>query len=158
MNIINQLEGRLFPEWHLLLKGHFNFRSLGVECYQPSLDISCKLSISFSCNTSPSSIQVSGRTCHRLIQTSSSICTLLNGGCLASYSYQYGGRYLSLVSHCKRFLQGCVCRLVAQGLAITAFNIWLLWDMCCVDKASLVSASHGGNSDLQHVCQWCCKD
>ena len=38
---------------------------LGVECLQPSLDVSGKLHVSSSCISSSGSVQVSGRTCQR---------------------------------------------------------------------------------------------
>ena len=52
---------------------HFRISStsggLGVECLQPSLDVSGKLCVSSSYISSSSSVQVSGRTCKRLTQT-----------------------------------------------------------------------------------------
>ena len=63
--------------------------SLGVECFQSSLDISSELCIISSCISSPSSVQVSSRTCHKLIQTSNSNYTLLDGGSLATHSPQH---------------------------------------------------------------------
>ena len=50
---------------------------LGVECIPPSLDVSGKLCLSSSCISSSSSVKISGRTCHRSIQTSDSSDTML---------------------------------------------------------------------------------
>ena len=62
---------------------------LGVECIQPSLDISGKLSLSSSYISLSSSVHVSGRKCHCLIQTFDSIGTTLDRGSLASHSTQH---------------------------------------------------------------------
>ena len=63
------------------------FRSLGVKCFQPSLDISDKLCISPSYISFPSSVQVSGRTCYRQVQTSDSCCTMLDEDSSASHKF-----------------------------------------------------------------------
>ena len=88
-------------------------RNLGVECFQPSMDISDELCNS-SCLGSPSSVQVSGRTCHKSIQNCNSGYSLLDGGSLASHSSQNFGRHYLMVF--------CHKRLGAQGYEITAFN------------------------------------
>ena len=49
-------------------------RSHGVECSQPSVEVSDELCPSFSCTNSSSSVQVPGRTTHKSIQTSHSSC------------------------------------------------------------------------------------
>ena len=74
-----------FTSW----KGHTS-RGLGVEKFQPSVEISGELYVS-SCFGSPGSIQVPGRTCYRAIHTSVSDCTLLDGSSLASHSSQHVG-------------------------------------------------------------------
>ena len=94
---------------------------LGVECLQPSLDISGKLCIS-SCISSSGSVQVSGRTCQRSIQMFDSGGTMLDGGSLAPHSSQHVGRCSSAVPHCKRSCHGCLFRPGAQWSAISAFN------------------------------------
>ena len=74
--------------------------SLGVECIQSSLYILGKLHHTSSCISSTSSVQVSGRICHRPIQTFDSSGTKLDGGFLASYISQHVGRHslaLSLI-------------------------------------------------------------
>ena len=103
---------------------------LGVECLQPSLEISGKLCVpSFSSGPS-CSVQVSSRTCQRSTQTIDCGSSMLDGGSLASHSSQHAGRHSSVVSHCKRSRCGCLSRLGAQGSAVSAFNPWLLSDVC----------------------------
>ena len=93
--------------------------SLGVECLQPSLDISGKLHVSSSCI---GSVQVSGKTCQRSTQTVDSDGTMLDGGSLASNSSQHVGRCFSMVPHHKTSCHGCLCRPCTVGSAISAFN------------------------------------
>ena len=95
---------------------------LGVECLQPSLDFSGKLCFSSSSSSFSSSVQVSGRTHQQSTQTFDSGGTMLDGGCLASYSSHNGGRCSPAVSHHKRSLHGCFDRPGTQGSAISAFN------------------------------------
>ena len=99
---------------------HYLWEPLGKD-FQTSLDISGELCISYSCISFPISVQVSGRTYHRSVQTYYSSCILLDGGFLSSHSSQHVGRYLSLVSYCKRPFQGWLGGLGAQGTAIAAF-------------------------------------
>ena len=73
------------------------------EGIQLSLDTSGKLYLSSSCISFFSSIQVSGRTCHRSIQTFGSGSTILDRGSLASHSSQHVGRH-SLVLSCNKHL------------------------------------------------------
>ena len=67
--------------------------SLGVECFQPSLDISGELCISSSLNST--SIHISGRTCHKSCQASNSSRTSLERGSLASQNTLHIRRYSS---------------------------------------------------------------
>ena len=76
---------------------------LGFEHIQPSLDRSGELCIPSFCTSSPSSVQVSSRACHRSIQTSDSNCTLLDGGSLASHNFQHVERHSSLC-----FVRNCI--------------------------------------------------
>ena len=85
------------------------------------LDISGEVCISSSIN-SPSSGQISSITCNRSILNSKSICTLLDGGFLASRSSQHVGRHALSVSHHKRTCQGCSSRPITQGHTITVFH------------------------------------
>ena len=57
---------------------------LGVECLQPSMDVSGRLRITSSSISSSGSVQVSGRICERPTQTFDSGDTMLDGGSLAS--------------------------------------------------------------------------
>ena len=109
---------------------------LGVECLQPSLDISGKLPVSSSYISSSSSVQVCGRTCQNSTHTFVSDGTMLDGGSLASQSSEHVGRCSSAVSHHKRSCHGCFGRPCVQGSAISAFNCWLLRDVCCTDGFS----------------------
>ena len=95
---------------------------LGVEHLQPSLEVSGKLCVSFSCISSSSSIQVSGRTYQRLTQTFDSGGTMLNGDSLAFHGSQHIGRHSSALYHHKRSFHGCFGRPCVQGSAISAFN------------------------------------
>ena len=96
---------------------------LGVECLQPSLDMSGKLCVSFSGSGPSSSVQVSGRTCQWSTQTFDSEGTMLDGGFLAPHHSQYVGRCSFVVSHCRRSHCGCFGRPGTQESAISAFNI-----------------------------------
>ena len=95
---------------------------LGIECLQPSLDVSGKLCVSSSGSSSSSSVQVSGRTCQQSTQTSDYCGTMLDGGSLASNSSQHVGQHSPAVCHHKRSHSGCFSRPGAQGSAISAFN------------------------------------
>ena len=66
--------------------------ALGIECLQPSLDISAKFCVSSSCISSSSSVQVPGRTCQRSAQTFDSDGTMMDGGSLASHISQHVDR------------------------------------------------------------------
>ena len=77
---------------------------LGVECLQPSLEISGKLCVSSSSSGPSCSVQVSSRTCQQSTQTFTSGGSMLDGGSLASHSSQHTGRHSSAVSHRKKIL------------------------------------------------------
>ena len=94
--------------------------SLGVEHFQPFLDVSGNFL---------STVKVSDRTYQMPIQTSNSICTLVDGGSLASHSSQYVGRCLSSESHCKRFCQGCLLGWMLKGLWSLHLFLCLLEDV-----------------------------
>ena len=95
---------------------------LGVECLQPSLDVSGKLYVSSSCIGPCSSVHIPDRRCQRSNQTFDSDGTMLDGGSLASHSSQHIGRHSSVLSHHKRSCHGCFGRPCAQGSDIYAFN------------------------------------
>ena len=65
---------------------------LGVECLQPSLEVSGRLHVSSSSISSSGSVQVSGRTCQSSTQTFDSGGTMLDGGFLALHSSQHVGQ------------------------------------------------------------------
>ena len=98
------------------------FGGLGVECLQPSLEISGKLCVPSSTSGPSCSVQVSSRTCQRSTQTFASGGSMLDGGSLASHSSQHAGRHSSVVSHRKRSRHGCLGRPGAQGSVVSAFN------------------------------------
>ena len=103
----------------LLHLGKFTtFGCLGIEHFQPPLDISCELCASSSRFSSPGSIQVPGRMSERSFRLH---ILVYGGGFLASHRSQHVGRQSSSVSHHKD-CHGCLNQLGAQGFAITAFN------------------------------------
>ena len=128
-------------------------RSFGVECIQPSMEVSNELCISSSCISSFSFVQVSTGTCHKQIQTSYSGGIMLYEGSLASHSSQHVGRHSSSVSYHKKSHHGCFSRPGAQGSAIAAFNPWLLRDMSCTDKGSLPHFVWQWQGQLEHLQQ-----
>ena len=125
----------VFPEVDLLASSHSTqcqhyyilesplpVGGLGVECLQPSLDVSGKLCVASSCISSSGSVQVSGRTCQRSAQMVDSGDIMLDGGSLAPHSSQHVGRCSLVVPYCKRSCHGCLSRPGAQGSATSAFN------------------------------------
>ena len=95
---------------------------LGVDCLQPSLDVSGKLCFTSSCISSCSYFQIPDRTCQRSAQTVDSGGTMLDGGSLASHSSQHVGRHSLALSHHKKSCHGCFNRPCAQGSAISTFD------------------------------------
>ena len=95
---------------------------LGVECHQPSLEISGKLCVSSSSSGPSCSVQVCSRTCQQSTQTFTSGGSMLDGGSLASHSSQHAGTCSLAVPSCKRSHHGCFGRPGARGSAISAFN------------------------------------
>ena len=120
-----------WTSWHLLILLNANIISLwnlhclwdlGIECLQPSLEISGKLFVSSSGSGPSCSVQVSSRTCQRSTQTFTSGGSMLDGGSLASHSSQHVGRCSSVVPSSKRTHSGCFSGPGAQGSMISAFN------------------------------------
>ena len=117
--------------WHLLILLSATIISFwklhclwgpGVECLQPSLEISGKFCVSSSGSGPSCSVQVSSRTCQWSTQTFTSGGSMLDGGSLASHSSQHAGRCSLVVPSCKRSCHGCFGRPGAQGSVISAFN------------------------------------
>ena len=132
-----------------------NCWNLGVEYIQPSFDISGNLCLS-SCISSSGSVLVSGRPCHRSVQTFESSGTMLDGGSLASHSSQHDGR-CSLALSCHK--RPCHCRPGTQGSTISVFTLWLLRDMCCTNKGFLPWAVPWAmQASTMKVCQQCSKE
>ena len=111
--------------------------SLGIECFQFSLDIWNELCVFLFCFSCPSSVQASGRTCHRSIQTSHSSYTLLNGGSLASHSPQHLKRDSWWCCIVKNFIKDVLVPWVLKGLSLVELTLLLLTDVCCTDKGCL---------------------
>ena len=112
--------------------------------FQPSMDISDGLCISFSYISSPSSVQISGRICLRLIKISDSCYTMLDGNSLASHGSSHVGRYFWLVTHCEDlirdvmvvglsmvchhgisdFVSSQTCILKTRGQSFRQWHVW----------------------------------
>ena len=113
--------------------------SLGVECLQPSLDISGKLCVSSSHISSSSTVQVSGRTCQRStprllimvapcwMEESPWLPTVLN--ILADIPWQ--------CPIIKDLIMEVLVGHVLKGLPYLNLMLWLLRDVCYTDKGSL---------------------
>ena len=105
---------------------HFGKCSICGTLWLNTFNPPCKYQVSYvflsSCISSLSSIQVSNWVCHRSIQTSYSVVTLLDWGSLASQSSQLVGRHSLFTSYCKKSHHGSFSRLGAQGSAITELN------------------------------------
>ena len=95
---------------------------LGVECLQPSSEISGKFCVSSSSSGPSCSVQVSSRTCQWSTQTFASGGSMLDGGSLASHHSQHAGRCSSMVPSSKKSCCGCFGRPGAQGSAISVFH------------------------------------
>ena len=112
--------------------------SLGVECFQPSLEISGESCISSFCISLPSPVHISGRTCHRSMQTWYSHATLMDVGLLASNSPT---DLLEDILHCcpviKKSFHGFFSGPGDQGLPLLHLTLWMLIDVCFGDRGSL---------------------
>ena len=107
-------------------------RLFGVECIQPSVDISGELCLYSSSINSYSDVQVSSGTCNKSVQTYYSKDTMLDGGSLASHSSQH--------NHCpiiKDLVMGISVGQVLQGLQFLHLTLLLFRDVCCTDKSCL---------------------
>ena len=123
---------------------------LGVECIQPSVDVSGNLCISSSCTNLSSVVHVSSGTCHKSIQTFYSGGIMFDGGSLASHHFQHVGRHSSLVCHHKDLIMDVSVGQVLNGLPLLPLTHWML-NMCVVQTRVLflsLLGSHRGNSNI----------
>ena len=126
---------------------------LGVECLQPSLDVSGKLCVFSSWISSSGSVNVSDRTCQRSTQMVDSGGTMFDGGSLAPHTSQDVGRHSLVVPHHKRSHHGYLGRAGTQGSAISDLALWLLSNVCYADKGSLPQSVRQWWQQLQCLCQ-----
>ena len=83
--------------------------------------------VSSYCISSSSFLQVSGRTCHKSIETFNSGGTMLDTGSLSSQSSQHVGRCCWVMSCCKGSDCGCLGIPDGQESAISAFSPLAAW-------------------------------
>ena len=113
--VMGQLEVDLFQHYYTL-----SLEAFWVENVQLSLDISGELCLSSFCISSPSSVQVSGKTCHRSTQTYYCRSILLDGSSLAFHSAQHIDIFP--LSYCTKSCNEYSGRLGYQGSTISTFN------------------------------------
>ena len=135
---------------------------LGVECLQPSLEISGKLCVSSSGSGPSYSVQVSSRTCQQSTQTFTSGGSMLDGGSLASHSFQHAGRCSAVLPSGKGSHHGCFSRPGTQGSAISAFNP-LAAQQCVLCRQGLSSSvcqavAGATQTSMSRVYQQCWKE
>ena len=111
-----------------------------------------ELYVSSSCIGSPSSVQISGSTYHRSIQTSYCSVTLLDGGYLAFHSSQHGGRHSLLLFYHKKTCHGCFSGPGTQGSTITAFKP-LAAQRCVLCRGSLPQSVRQWQQWPEHLWQ-----
>ena len=106
--------------------------------FQPSIEVSGEVNISFSCIRFLSSVHVSSRTCHRSIQTSNSSHTCSTGApCLATVL-----NILEDIPHQSPIVNnliGDVSLAWYQRLCYHCINLWLLRDSLPAIMERLVS-------------------
>ena len=128
--------------------------SFGVECIQPSLDISGKLCLSFSYLNSSASVQFSCRTCHQSIQTFEHVTSqfrllILVAPCRIEapwlptvlHMFEDNPKHCSVI---KGLIIDTLIGQVLKGLPYQHLPFCLFWDICYADKGSLP----------QYVRQW----
>ena len=118
----------------------------GVECIQPSLDISGESYVSSSIFSSPGSIQVPSQMCHWSVQTSDSSGTLLDGGSLVSHHSQHVGKHFSSVSH-DLIMDVLVGQVLKKSLLSLSLTLWLLNNMCCTGMVLFLMLSCSGEAN-----------
>ena len=146
------------PMSALLCLGKSPTSCLGVECFQPSLDISVELCLSSPSLSSPGSVQIPGRTSHRSSQTSYSIAILLNGSSFASHHSTCWQMFLIV----KDLTVDVVVSQVLKGRSVIhAFNP--LAAQRCVAQTrvlflSLPGSGRGDQASMTKVYQLCWKE
>ena len=110
---------------------------IGVECLQPSLDVSDMLCISSSFISSSIFVHICDRTYQRSTPMFDSGGTMLDGGFWA----QHVGRHSLAVFHHKRSHHGCFCMPGAQEPALSAFNP-LAAQQCVLCRQGFSSSVH----------------
>ena len=116
-----------------------------------ALDISGKLHVSCSCISSSSSVQVSGRSCHRSTQMFDSGGTLLDGGSLSPTVLNMLAVIPWQCPIINELVIDVLVGLVLKGLQYLHFTLWLLSNACNADRGSLpksFQAVSGGNSSI----------
>ena len=103
--------------------------SLRVECFKPPMDVWGMLCVSSSCKCSASSVQVSGRTCHRSMQTPYSSGPLLDGGFLTSHSSLHAANFFSWCPTLEDLVMNVCVGLVLKGLQLLHLTLWFS-EMC----------------------------
>ena len=126
---------------------------LGVESFQPSMEVSDMLCVSSSCTSSSSSVQDPGRTCQRSTETFDSGGTMLDGGSLASHSSQHVGRYSWHCPIIKDLGMDVLVGHVLKGLLYLHLTLWLLRDVYCADRSSVSQSVRQWQGQLKHLCQ-----
>ena len=148
--------------WHLLVPlntsiitpWNLNYPwGLGVECLQPSLDISGMLCVSFSYISSSGSVQVSGGTCQRSTQMVESDGTVLDGSFLDPHRSQHVARHSLICPIIKDLVMDVLVGQALKGLSYLHLNLCLLSNVCYADKGSLPQSVRQWWGQLKHLCQ-----
>ena len=118
--------------------------TLGVKCFQPSLDISGKLCVASSCISSSSSLQVSCRTCQR----STRLMILVAPCWMEALWLPTVLDMLTDVPQCCPIIKDLVdvsIGHVLKGLPYLHLTLWLLRTVCCADgfSSSVCQAAAG---------------
>ena len=124
------------------------FWSLWIKHHQPSLATSGGLYISASGISSSSYVQVFSRTCHKSIQTSNSHNNLLHASPWLPSILNMLEKILLTVPWQKISSWFLVAFLVLKGLPSLHLMLWLVSDVCCLDKGSVPQPSGGVWSDM----------
>ena len=126
---------------------------LGVEWLQPSLDVSDKLHISSSCISSSSSVHVSGGTCQRSAQTFDSGGPLLDGGSLLLTVLNMLADIPQQCPIIKDLIVDVSAGQVLKGLPYLHLTLWLLNEVCYVDRGSLPQSVRQWQGQFKYIHQ-----